>query len=196
VDSDLYQAINRFSGRTGWLHGIAGAYADYGIGLFAVVLLFAWWKGRASNDLTAVSVAVWTGIACLLSVGLVQPINGTVNRDRPYARYPASVVLVGKTTDPSFPSDHSTVAGALAGGLWLTRRRRVRWVAIGLAALMAATRVYAGVHYPGDVIAGLTIGAAIGLIGGHFLVPLVRRLLQRLQPSPLGRLLTAKPKHS
>jgi membrane-associated phospholipid phosphatase len=120
----------------------------------------------------------------------VQPINGAVNRDRPYARYPVSVVLVDKTTDPSFPSDHATVSGALTGGLWLTRRR-IRWVALGLAILMAATRVYAGVHYPADVLAGLAIGAAIGLIGGHFAVPLVRRLLGRLEPTALGRLITA-----
>jgi hypothetical protein len=37
VDMDLYLWVNGLSVRTGWAHGFAKAYADYGIGLFAIV---------------------------------------------------------------------------------------------------------------------------------------------------------------
>ena len=52
------------------------------------------------------------------------------------------------TKDFSFPSDHATVAGAVAGGLGIVDRRLGR-IAVGLAVLMAAARVYVGAHYPG-----------------------------------------------
>ena len=125
-------------------------------------------------------------------IGLAQPLVSAVNRDRPYAKHPTSVVLVDKSTDPSFPSDHATVSGAIAGGLWLTRRR-IRYVAVGLAFLMAFIRVYVGAHYPGDVIAGLAFGALIGLIGGRYVIPLIRRILDRLRPSSVGRLISTRP---
>ena len=92
----------------------------------------------------------------------------------------------------SFPSDHATVSGAIAGGLWLTRRR-IRYIAVGLAFLMAFIRVYVGAHYPGDVIAGLAFGGLLGLIGGRYVIPLIQRILDRLQPSAVGRLISARP---
>ncbi len=84
------------------------------------------------------------------------------------------------------------MSGAIAGGLWLTRRR-IRYIAVGLAFLMAFIRVYVGAHYPGDVIAGLAFGGLIGLIGGRYVIPLIRRILDRLQPSAVGRLISARP---
>ena len=190
MDSDLYQWFNRLSADTTWAHGIAAAYANYGIALFGVVLLIVWWNGRAAGDTRVVSTAVWAGAACLIAIGLAQPLVSAVNRDRPYAKHPASVVLVDKSTDPSFPSDHATVSGAIAGGLWLTRRR-IRYIAVGLALVMAFDRVYVGAHYPGDVVAGLAFGGLIGLIGGRYVIPLIHRILDRLQPSAVGRLISA-----
>lgn len=64
----------------------------------------------------------------------------------------------------SFPSGHAQVAAALWGGLALELRRRGRrWGAAGLWALAAAvalSRPYLGVHYPHDVVFGFVFGAA------------------------------------
>lgn len=190
MDMDLYLWVNRLSARTGWAHGFAKAYADYGIGLFAILLLVAWWKARATSDVKAVSTVVWAGVACLIAIGIAQPLVSAVNRDRPYAKHPAALVLVDKSTDPSFPSDHATVSGAIAAGLCLTRRR-VRLAAVIVAGVMAFVRVYVGAHYPGDVIAGLAFGAIIALLLSRIVTPLITTILTRMQRTPLRRLITA-----
>ena len=46
----LHYRLQPMSARTGWAHGFAKAYAEYGVGLFAVLLLIAWWKARAATN--------------------------------------------------------------------------------------------------------------------------------------------------
>ena len=75
---------------------------------------------------------------------------------------PGILVLANRSTDPSFPSDHATMAGAAAVGLWIVNRR-LGIVAAAAALLMAITRVYIAAHYPGDVLAGLLLGAIVAI---------------------------------
>jgi undecaprenyl-diphosphatase len=77
---------------------------------------------------------------------------------------PGALVLVDRSPDPAFPSDHAVMAGAVAAGLWLVSRRLGIAAAVA-ALLMAFTRVYVGAHWPGDVAVGLAFGAAVVVIG-------------------------------
>jgi membrane-associated phospholipid phosphatase len=61
-------------------------------------------------------------------------------------------------TGPAFPSGHETAATALALTLWMILPAKWRWVAILWIAIIAFTRLYLGVHTPGDVIGGIAIG--------------------------------------
>ena len=60
-------------------------------------------------------------------------------------------------TDPSFPSNMAAVAFAFAMGTWLYNRK-LGGVLFIPAVLVAFARVYVGVHFPLDVIAGAVIG--------------------------------------
>lgn len=178
MDSRLFRSINRFADRTSWAHPWVKGYATYGIALFAVIMLFAWWDARSSGEPTvAVAAVVWSGVAPLLSFVAVQVIGAVVDRARPTAVLANTHLLVSPTKDFSFPSDHSTAVGAISVALILAgptlRRRSYGWVALGLAVLLAFSRVYVGAHYPGDVVAGLLLGAGIAIVGA----PLARRLL-------------------
>jgi len=52
----------------------------------------------------------------------------------------------------------------LAFWFWRERRRALQVLVVGaLAVLVAYSRVYCGVHFPGDVLAGLAVGALIGV---------------------------------
>ena len=190
MDGALFRSINRFADRTSWAHGLFRANAGYGIVLFAVLLLVAYIDGRQHDDLTAVAGSVSAGIAALIALGVGQLIGGAVDRARPYETITNVHLLVDKTADFSFPSDHATVAGAVAVGLLFANRR---WglVASILAVLMAFTRVYVGAHYPGDVLAGLALGGIIATAAWFTLMPLLRRLARWLEGTPLRPLVTS-----
>jgi membrane-associated phospholipid phosphatase len=172
LDASWYKDVNRLAVHTAWLHGFMRLYAVYGVGLFAVLVLAAWWYARSQADPPrAVAAAIWAAAATVIAVGLNQIIVKAVARPRPYVTLRGVEVLVSRSTDYSFPSDHAVTAGAAVAGLWIVAhysRRGARWLAsLGtfLALLVAFARVYVGAHYPGDVAAGLLIGAAIAVLG-------------------------------
>lgn len=190
MDGRLFRLINRLAGRTGWAHGFFIAYAKYGIVLFAVLLVVAYLDGRRHGDLRAVSGSVWAAGAALVALGIGQLIGSAVNRARPYNAMTGVHLLIDKTSDFSFPSDHATVAGAVAAGLLFTNRR---WGTISavLAVAMAFTRVYVGAHYPGDVVAGVALGAAVAWAGRVLVLPLLMKLASRVSRTPARPLVTS-----
>jgi undecaprenyl-diphosphatase len=192
MDGSLFRWVNRLANRTGWAHGVLTAYAKYGIALFAILLVVAYLDARQHNDLRGVAGTVLTAAMTLVALGVAQVIGGAIDRARPYDAMTGVHTLVDKTTDFSFPSDHATVAGAVAMGLLLINRR---WgiVAVIAAGVMAFTRVYVGAHYPGDVVAGLALGALVTAVGYFILLSLLTRFADRLTHTPLRVLLTNVP---
>lgn len=172
MDTAWYRDINNFAVHTSWAHGFMKLYAVYGVGLFAVLVLAAWWLARSrANPTRAVAAAIWAAAGTVIAVGINQIIVHAVARPRPYVTLRNVEVLVSRSTDYSFPSDHTITAGAAVAGLWIIARysgRATRALAVAgtvLALFLAFARVYVGAHYPGDVTAGLAIGAAISVIG-------------------------------
>lgn len=192
MDGSLFRWINRLANRTGGAHGVLTAYAKYGIALFALLLLATYLDGRRHDDMRAVAGSVWAAGSTLIALGIGQLIGGAIDRARPYEAMTGIHLLVDKTTDFSFPSDHATVVGAVAAGLMFTSRR---WgsVAAALAVVMAFARVYVGAHYPGDVLAGLALGAAVAAVGRLVVVPQLIRLARWLSRTAVRPIVTSAP---
>jgi len=112
------------------------------------------------------------------------------NRPRPFVALDHVLVLSHRSADGGMPSDHGVLAGAVLAALFLVDRR-LGWVATGVGVLLAASRVYVGAHYPGDVLAGLAFGALVALVGWALLGRLLTRVLVRLRLTRLRPLLTA-----
>ncbi len=193
MDGSSFRWINRLADRTGWAHGFFEANASYGIVLFALLLLVAYLEGRQHGDLRAMSASIWAGAATLIAVGLGQLIGNAVHRARPYVTMPGVHLLVDRTSDFSFPSDHATAVGAVAAGLVIANRR---WglIASVLALVMAFPRVYVGAHYPGDVVAGLALGAIIAGGIGLFVVPGLARAASWMSTTRLRVLVAGPPR--
>jgi len=86
--------------------------------------------------------------------------KGVVRRRRPALEgLPA---LVAVPTSLSFPSAHSSTAFAAARGYSALVPAETARVLYALAAAMALSRVYLGVHYPSDIAVGALLGMAIG----------------------------------
>lgn len=159
--SEFFLAINKFAVSTPWLHSAMSGYATYGILAIAVLVAIGWWTARARSDV-AMATALLVPFAAVFAIAAQQVVVGLVGEARPYDVYPQILVLVNRTSDGSFPSDHACVAGAVAAGLFLVDRRL--GIAAGAAAvLMGASRVYVGAHWVLDVIAGLALGATLSI---------------------------------
>ena len=163
--------------------------AEFGIVVFAGLLLSGWWLAR-SRDSRTMAAALVVPISTVLAVAINQPLIRAVGEVRPFVTYPDALVLVKRSTDAGFPSDHATMAGAVATGLFLVSRR-LGLVAGGCAVLMALARVYVGVHYPRDVLAGLLVGSAVALICWLILAGPVTCLVGRVREGPRWQLLAS-----
>jgi membrane-associated phospholipid phosphatase len=186
----LFEHINDFARHTGWLHAPLRDYANYGVVLFGLLLVAGWWLAR-SREARTMAAALWAGAATLIAVALNQPLVHHFHEARPYTDHPHILVLATRSTDYSFPSDHSVMAGAVAVGLWLVDHR-LGIVAAVAAVLMAFARVYIAAHYPHDVIAGLAVGAAVSLVGWLLLAGPITWLVDRVRATRAGPLLESR----
>ena len=103
------------------------------------------------------------GIASLVSLAIGTIITNValkniVARTRPYEVVEGLTLLVGKAHDFSFPSGHSCASFASAFVIFKMMPGKYGISALVLASLIAFSRLYVGIHYPTDVIAGIAIG--------------------------------------
>jgi undecaprenyl-diphosphatase len=111
-----------------------------------------------TRTVAATAAAVW-------SADLVTLLIKTIaDRPRPFAVVEEADPLLGGTVASSFPSGHAATSFAGAVVLsYVLPRAAPAFVALALA--VSFSRVYVGVHYPGDVLAGALIGCAFAVLG-------------------------------
>lgn len=122
-----------------------------------IALVIAWRMGQRLLPVVLISAFV-IGIAD----GTANLLKLLVNRPRPFVSVAHVSLLITRPASASFPSSHATTA--LAGAVllsWFWPRSRRGFLLLAIA--IAFSRVYVGVHYPADVLAGAAIGTAIAL---------------------------------
>jgi undecaprenyl-diphosphatase len=107
---------------------------------------------------------LWTrvGATILIAESSSGALKAWIDRDRPPLADPTPKPLLDLPSTSSFPSGHATVSFACATVLALAVPR-LRAPLFALAALIAFSRVYVGVHYPFDVLAGAALGLLLGV---------------------------------
>jgi undecaprenyl-diphosphatase len=138
-----------------------------------LALVSAWWvKGPLlvaagwCADLRNRRVFPLVAFAATLSFALASGVNAVVKEVVHRSRPPGEMGLeavVGVPGSPSFPSGHAMTAFAVAGAIALLAPR-LRWAVLALAGAIAVSRVYLGVHFWLDVLAGAAFGMAIGAL--------------------------------
>jgi undecaprenyl-diphosphatase len=161
-------------------------FSDYGLGLFAVLMLFAWWRARsASADRMAAALAVPLVVVAAYLANDVFKSLVTEQRPCQTLHITTTVESCPALGDWSFPSNHAAIAAAAAVALLLADRR-LGLIALPIALLLAASRVWIGVHYPHDVLVGVATGALVAwplMVAARHATPAVARLRDgRLRP--------------
>ena len=84
-----------------------------------------------------------------------------MDRTRPYETVAAIIPLIPRPVDSSFPSGHTCASFAAAFIYFRMLPRSYGISALILAALIAFSRLYLGVHYPTDVLVGFLVAALV-----------------------------------
>ena len=140
---------------------LVAAAADHLAKLHVALLTLLILGGAGQPGWRRRGLAVRIAAALGLTIAAVGLVGGLVGRTRPFARHVDIAALVEHAPHRSFPSRHVACAAAMAT-VALPTAPLLGAVFGTLGALLATSRVYAGLHYPSDVVVGWLVGAGIG----------------------------------
>ncbi len=176
ADATVFLWINGWVGRFSVVDTIAKVVvSDYLIPVFlALTLLALWFAGKDRDTRERYQKAVFVGASAIgISNLVVFVINHLYFRPRPFTQYEVSLLFY-QPTDSSFPANPAAIAFAVAATVWAVNRG-LGWALFAVASVFSISRVYAGVFYPSDILAG----AMIGIVAAYVLSR-VRILLEPL----------------
>lgn len=165
IDYQLFQFINNLVILCPILNPFMRFLAEDAEYLFYLGVIVYWFT-RSRNNRQMVAEAILSACAAL---GIGGIISHFYYRDRPFVHHTV-IQLIQHPANASFPSDHATGAFVIATAIWLFRKKEgTVWLI--LAAFVALSRIWTGVHYPLDVI----VGSMIGMISAIFVHQLFLR---------------------
>lgn len=160
LDLQIFNILHYLAGKNRFLDWLGVFIADYlGYFLLAAVLYFIFKQKKSESRLYYFSFAA---LALIISRGILTEIlKFFVDRQRPFEILSFTPLVQNGT--PSFPSGHTVFYLALAISAFPFVNHRWKWILASGAALIGIARIYAGVHWPLDIIGG-TIVALAGVL--------------------------------
>jgi membrane-associated phospholipid phosphatase len=149
-------------------------------GILAVVVLAVVYVVARNRSVLPVAAGA---VAASLAWGLAHVAKAVADRPRPYEVMAGAVLRQQPAHGTSFPSSHTAVTLAVAIALVPFMARPLAATGIGYAVLVGWSRVYLGVHYPLDVLAG----AGIGMTAGGVILLALGAILHRQGRAANGR---------
>ncbi|MDQ7097077.1 phosphatase PAP2 family protein [Desulfosporosinus sp. PR] len=162
-DLQGYHMFNQFAGHHVLLDRIFPFFAQYSLEVYIILFIIAWFTLPKSEARQRHALLIM-GLSGVLGLIINILLSHLYFRPRPFTVLPKGTFtqLIPHTADASFPSDHTTGSFGFAAASW---GKAPKWITISftiLAVLNAIGRLYVGVHWPTDVIAGIIIGTLCG----------------------------------
>jgi len=142
--------------------------------IFLIVLLFRKFKSRAWFLLIGLALALL--LSDQLTAELIKPYFARLRPSYDPSMAGVLHLVDGYRADSyGFSSGHAANTFGVALFIWFTFRSIYKWMALIFvwAGLMTYTRIYLGVHFPGDILSGIALGLCCGAIGiatSHYLL--------------------------
>jgi len=181
-DFQLFRLINNLAGRNAVLDGLARLLVNeyFLTTIMSLILVIFWFEGRDQDRRERNQKAILRAIIALFMANVVLKLCNLVYfRPRPFVDHQVNLLFY-RPTDSSFPSNPATVGFCIATTVWLYNRQTGVLLFV-LATLFGLSRIYCGVHYPSDVIAGALPGALSAYLvvrKGGFLDPLISLIIR------------------
>lgn len=158
VNLQLFDLLNLSAGASPWLVKMAMLMSTALPGFLLSFVISAIVIGRPRWRSTGIQAT----LAMALSFPVARILASLFDSARPFVLGLGHQWLAHAPT-PGFPSTHATVAAAFAAAVWWSNpKSRLRWVGPLGALGIGWSRIATGVHFPGDVLAGVVLGGAIG----------------------------------
>jgi undecaprenyl-diphosphatase len=155
-----------------WLNGLVGelpffdrivelVVSDYLVPVsLALALVGMWFAGGDKLTRQKHQIGVFVALSAMAISSLaVFTINAAYFRPRPFVDHEVTRLFYAPT-DSSFPSNPAAAAFAIAVAVWAVNRR-LGSLLLTAASLYGFARVYAGVHYPLDIVSGALIAIVV-----------------------------------
>jgi len=163
INYRFFQAVNGMAGHYTLLDEIMKLLSNYGEYIFFIGIIAYWFTRSMSRRLMVVESL----LSACVALGIASILGTLFYQNRPFVDHQVHL-LIQHAANASFPSDHATAAFVVATAIWCNRRRE-GWAWLALAACISVSRVWTGVHYPVDVIAGFILGTGIAITIHTFL---------------------------
>jgi membrane-associated phospholipid phosphatase len=169
ADVRIARAMRGLAGRSRPVDVAATAIARHAATAEIILLLALLCGGGRRRD-----AAIRTLLSLAVTVILVSLVGRIRRRQRPFVAGAERAPLVRHGPGRSFPSRHAACAATMAT-VALPASPTIGRVMASVAIALSASRVYAGLHYPSDVLAGAGLGIAVGTTVGRMAGPDWRR---------------------
>lgn len=160
MNTQIFLLINNAAGRWSWFDGVMIFSAEWLMWLMVVVLLIM----LARNYNRWRNLVLVSFVSAIVARGLIASIiKYFYSHPRPYWVLTETHLLLSREVQSSFPSGHAIFVFALATGVYLYNKKWGSWYIL-LSCLVGFSRIFVGVHWPYDIVAGAILGILIALV--------------------------------
>ena len=178
LEQNIFSALNDLAGKNTLADSVVRLLVnDYFVLITLSLCLFGFWFAGSSSKIREsyqrrIIGAPISIIVVNIMIVIINTIGLPFSRTRPFHQHPealeTTIALFYPPPDPSFPSNSAAVAFVLVSTTWLLNKK-IGFIATILGLGLAFSRIYAGVLYPLDIIAGIGLALVANYTTQSFL---------------------------
>lgn len=152
LNIEAFRTINNLGKQYPYLNDSFVFLAEYTVYIFALIVLIRWFSRNQKDRI----MIICASLSFVMSEILGKLAGVLHSNKQPFAVLPDVNQLIEKAVDNSFPSDHTILFFSFCITFAIFHKK-TGFIWILLACLVGFSRIWVGVHYPADVIAGAMI---------------------------------------